>query len=226
MKNIYIYGDSIMKATLPDANMKYRFHISDYLNRFSALPVNIVNRSKFGAYVDKGLAIVESDIKKQVDCDVALIVYGGNDCNFDWAAIANNPNEKHLPKTVLDKFLSTMTDIVTKLRNRGVVPVMMTLPPVHAARYFECITRDGKCGENILSWLGDVEFIFRYQEMYSNAIAELAKKLKVLCIDMRSYLSTYSVAEIVSADGIHPSERGYELIFAKLYECFKKILQY
>ena len=61
MNNIYVYGDSIMKATLPDENMKYRFHIDEYMTEFNRLPVNIVNRAKFGAYADKGLSILEKD---------------------------------------------------------------------------------------------------------------------------------------------------------------------
>lgn len=218
MNNIYVYGDSIMKATLPDMNMRYHFHISEYLERFSALPVNIVNRAKFGAYADKGLAIMESDLKKGIDCDIALVEYGGNDCNFDWAAIAENPEGHHDPKTILDRFIMLMTDMVTKLKEKEITPVMMTLPPIDSEKYFECITRDGKSRENILQWLGSVDTIYKYQEMYSNAIAELAKKLGAFCIDMRSYLLPYGTEELVSADGIHPSERGYELIFGRLYD--------
>ncbi len=218
MNNIYIYGDSIMKATIPDENMKYHFHINEYIERFFKLPVNIVNKAKFGAHIDKGFSIIEKDLAKSVECDIALVEYGGNDCNFDWNAIAESPEAQHDPKTILDKFVATLTEIVVRLRAAGVRPVLMTLPPIDSQKYFNFITRDGKNGENILRWLGDIEVISRYQEMYSNAVSELASKLQVFCIDIREYLMRYNLCEIISEDGIHPSANGYKLIFDKLYD--------
>lgn len=218
MNNIYIYGDSIMKATLPDENLKYRFHYAEFAERFSELPVKIVNRAKFGAYADKGLSIVEADLNKGIDCDIALVEFGGNDCNFDWDAISREPDSQHNPKTVLDKFISQMTEIITKLREKKIKPVLMTLPPIDAEKYFKFITRNGNSSENIMRWLGSVDVIAKYQEMYSNAVLELAKKLEVFCIDMRAYLMPHSLSSLVSADGIHPSAFGYDLIFGRLYE--------
>ena len=101
---------------------------------------------------------------------------------------------------------------------------MMTLPPIDAEKYFKFITRNGNSGENILRWLGSVDVISKYQEMYSNAVLELSKKLEVFCIDMREYLSRYSLSNLVSADGIHPSEYGYNLIFGRLYEILENKL--
>ena len=31
---IYVYGDSIMKATCPDEDMRYHFHIDEFLKGF------------------------------------------------------------------------------------------------------------------------------------------------------------------------------------------------
>lgn len=216
---IYVYGDSIMKATSPDANLKYHFHISDYLEKFSKLPVKIVNRAKFGAHAEKGLSIIESDINKGLKCDIALLEYGGNDCNFDWPAIAEDPDGHHDPKTLLDNFVSLMKTMAEKLMSNGVKPVMMTLPPIDSQRYFRFITRNGENGDNILKWLGDVNRIYRYQEMYSNAVEKLAYNMGVACIDVRScILPDPHFKDLISEDGIHPSEAGYELIFNKLYE--------
>ena len=223
---IYVYGDSIMKATSPDADLKYHFHISDYLEKFSKLPVKIVNRAKFGAYAEKGLSIVESDMKKGVKCDIALLEYGGNDCNFDWAAIAEDPDGHHDPKTLLDNFVSLMKTMAEKLISNGIKPVMMTLPPIDSQRYFRFITRNGENGDNILKWLGDVNRIYRYQEMYSNAVEKLAYNMGVTCIDMRSYiLPDPRFKDLISEDGIHPSKAGYELIFDKLYEILQNKLE-
>ena len=222
MSKIYVYGDSIMKATLPDEKMKYHFHIAEYMEPFSSLPVDIVNRAKFGACADKGLAILENDIKKGIECDIALVEFGGNDCNFNWNEIAERPDEHHDPKTILSTFLETMTSIIEKLRSLGIKPVMMTLPPISSEKYFQCIARDENSKGNILRWLGDVEVIYNYQEMYSDAVAELAHKLGVFCVDVREYLLGYRILDLVSADGIHPSAIGYNLIFEKLFETLKQ----
>lgn len=224
MSKIYVYGDSIMKATLPDDKLKYHFHIAEYMKPFSSLPVNIVNRAKFGACAEKGLTILENDIKKGIECDIALVEFGGNDCNFNWNEIAKRPDEHHDPKTILSAFLETMTNIVKRLRSVDIKPVMMTLPPISSEKYFKCIARDEHSKGNILKWLGDVDVIYRYQEMYSDAVAELARKLGVFCIDVREYLLGHSNLEIVSADGIHPSEAGYELIFEKLFTVLRNYI--
>ena len=117
-----------------------------------------------------------------------------------------------------------MTRIIGRLVDCGIKPVMMTLPPINSDKYFNCITRDGKSRENILKWLGDVDVIYRYQEMYSDAVATLAHKLGVFCVDVREYLLGYNNLELVSADGIHPSAKGYELIFGKLFEVLKNYI--
>lgn len=223
---IYVYGDSIMKATAPDENMRYHFHIGEYLEKFAKLPVKIVNRAKFGAYAEKGLAILNSDIEKGMKCDAALIEYGGNDCNFNWAEIAENPGGHHDPKTLLDSFIGYMRTMIEKLRANNVKPVIMTLPPIDPQRYFKYITRNGINGDNILKWLGDVNTIYRYQEMYSNAALKLANDLDVMCIDMRSFiLPNRDFSKLISEDGIHPSLAGYELIFGKLYEVLQNSLR-
>lgn len=222
LNTIYIYGDSIMKATSPDENMKYHFHIGEYLEKFAQLPVTIVNRSKFGAYAEKGLSIVDSDIDKGMKCDIALIEYGGNDCNFDWAAIAEDPEGNHEPKTLPERFVFLMKTMIEKLVSNGVKPVMMTLPPIDSQKYFKFITSRGINGDNILKWLGDLSTIYRYQEMYSNAVERLAYQMGILCIDMRSYmLPNRNFNQLISADGIHPSQDGYRLIFDKLFDILK-----
>lgn len=224
MNNVYIYGDSIMKATLPDEKMKYHFHFAEYVKNFSDLPVNITNRAKFGAYAEKGLSIVEADLKKGIECDIALVEFGGNDCNFDWTAIAKNPKAHHDPKTILEHFNKFMTEIILKLRNVGVKPVLLTLPPINGEKYFSFITRDGTDGDNILSWLGSVDVIEQFQKLYSDAISALSEKLGVFCLDIRSYLLSNNTCDLVSCDGIHPSAFGYQLIFKKIREALECII--
>ena len=88
MRNVYIYGDSLLKATVPDEELKYHFHLPEIMARYPSDRVQVTNRAKMGATVSKGLSLVEHDAQRGLDADYALICYGGNDSDYDWAAIA------------------------------------------------------------------------------------------------------------------------------------------
>ena len=102
---------------------------------------------------------------------------------------------------------------------------MMTLPPIDAEKYFRFITRGGLNGEKILKWLGDVQVIYRFQELYSDAVSLLAAKKGLPCVDVRScLLPDHRFDTLVSEDGIHPTERAYEKIADILYSWLKAAL--
>lgn len=59
---IYIYGDSLLKATVPDGDFHYHFHINEVMQRYQTKLVEVVNRSKMGATIRKGLSLVRHDL--------------------------------------------------------------------------------------------------------------------------------------------------------------------
>lgn len=213
---ITIYGDSIMKGTLPDERFRYHFTIKPYLEKLEAMfPVTIRNRAVFGSCIDKGEKQLNKDLEKADIGSIALLEFGGNDCNYNWKQVAEEPQMDHLPFTTLSNFLETMEAMTSRLTQRGVKPVLMTLPPIDAAKYLKFIGRDGTDCKNILSWLGDVTMIYRFHEMYSNAVEIFAFEHGFKLIDIRSrFLDKRNYSQLISDDGIHPSEKGYELIFS------------
>lgn len=220
---ITIYGDSLMKATLPDSSFHYRFTVKPYLERLQAMfPIEIRNRAVFGSCVAKGESQLEKDLERAEIGQLALIEFGGNDCNFRWDEIAAQPEGEHRPFTSLDQFLSTVESMAKKLLERGVRPVLMTLPPIDAHKYLRYLGRDGTNCENILHWLGDADMIYRFHEMYSNAIAKLANRMGLQLIDIRErFLDKHNYKDLISEDGIHPSRQGYELIFNTVVEALR-----
>ena len=54
MRNVYIYGDSLLKATVPDEELKYHFHLPEIMARYPSDRVQVTNRAKMGATVSKG----------------------------------------------------------------------------------------------------------------------------------------------------------------------------
>lgn len=216
---VAVYGDSIMRATVPDENMRYHFRFNDFVADFRELPLEIVNRSKFGATSDRGERILERDIAEGCDYDLALLEYGGNDCNHNWDEVAVNPERNHLPKVDLAGFVATVAKMADLLLAKGVRPVLMNLPPIDAEKYLGFMKRQGLNVENIMAWLGDSSMIYRFHEMYSNAIEKLAARKNLLLVDVRSaFLRNHSFKKLISEDGMHPSREGYKVIFGELFK--------
>lgn len=57
----------------------------------------MVNRSKMGATISKGESLVQHDLNRGLEADYALVAYGGNDSDYDWAAIDADPAGTIIP---------------------------------------------------------------------------------------------------------------------------------
>ena len=216
MERAYIYGDSLLKATVPDEEMHYHFHLPEVMAQYPSDRLEVVNRAKMGATVTKGLALVEHDVQRGMDARWALVAYGGNDSDFDWPAIADAPDQEHLPRTALPEFVEKLRCAARMLRDAGVQPVLMTLPPIDSARYFDFISRRSD-GQRILTWLGDVGRIYRHQELYSDTVAALAMSEGLPLIDVRrQFLPLRDLPRLIAADGIHLTMPGYRRLFDTL----------
>ena len=216
MERAYVYGDSLLKATMPDADMRYHFHLPEVMAQYPSDRLEVVNRAKMGATVTKGLALVEHDVQRGIDARWALVAYGGNDSDFDWAGVAADPEGEHKPRTELPDFLTKLKQTVTELLRAGVQPVLMTLPPIDGQRYFRFISQKTD-GGSVLRWLGDVGRIYRHQELYSDAVAALAFAEGVPLIDVRrQFLPQRDLSGLIAADGIHLTMSGYRCLFDTL----------
>ena len=219
---IQIYGDSIMKAVLVDENYKYHQISSQLLDQLQQeTGVTATNRAHFGYTAARGQSVLQRDLDKGLDCQIALLDFGGNDCDHNWLEVAQSPEEEHLPNTPLPKFIDTLKEMALSLRSRGIQPMLMTLPPLDAEKYLGFIGRRGADTKAVLSWLGDVQMIYRWQEMYSGAVALLAARLDLPLLDVRSrFLSRRDYTSLIARDGIHLTQAGYELI----YDSFRETL--
>ena len=89
-----IYGDSIMKGTILDAGYRYHAIMNEYLIRlYERFGIEAENRARFGITVKRGHSILLRDIDEGLDCELALVEFGGNDSDFDWAAVAAAPHD-------------------------------------------------------------------------------------------------------------------------------------
>lgn len=223
MERAFIYGDSLLKATVPDENMHYRFHLPEVMAQYPTDRLEVVNRAKMGATVTKGLSLVEHDVQRGMDARWALVAYGGNDSDFDWAAIDADPEADHRPNTELPVFADTLHETLDALRQGGVQPVMMTLPPIDGERYLDFLCRDNLRRDRILDWLGEPQMIYRHQELYADTAAEIALRENIPLIPVRqTFLRNHRLSQLIAADGIHLTMPGYEQLFDTLADWVKK----
>jgi len=218
-KRLYIYGDSILRATVPDETGRYRFHAGQFLEKYGVSGEQLVNRASFGATADKGAKKLTADLAAGQVGEYTLLEFGGNDCNFNWQQVADAPADAHEPYASLEQFTATMEQMVHAVRAAGSQPLLMSLPPIDGEKYLDHIAAAGPSKSSILAWLGgSSHMIYRFQEMYSLAIVRLAEKLGVPCLDVRSaFLCRHDYDSLISRDGIHPSFAGYDLIFSQIF---------
>ncbi len=210
-----IYGDSIMNGTVLDPTQKYISIMAENLKKFcAAFGIEAKNRSRYGLTVEQGKKMLDYDIQKGLDCDYALVEFGGNDCNYRWSEISQEPTAVHLPRTCLDRFREVYQSMIGELHKAGIRPILMTLPPLDAERYLAYLGCVGNDCKRILSWLGDVNMIYRFHEYYSNAVEKIAQKTGALLVDVRAYfLDKHNFRDLICEDGVHPNEEGHKLLF-------------
>ncbi len=148
---------------------------------------------------------------------LAFLEFGGNDCDFRWDEISANPHREHLPATTPERFFHMYGEVLQMLKQNGFKPVLMTLPPLDAERYFAWFTRAGLDQSAILSWLGDVQFIYRWHESYSSAIWEIGEAHNVPVVNIRkAFLEQRNYSRFLCKDGIHPNTEGHRLITSEI----------
>ncbi|NLJ40568.1 MAG: SGNH/GDSL hydrolase family protein [Clostridiales bacterium] len=214
-----VFGDSIGKGVVFNPNNnRYSLAEINWEKLFGKVKVNIKNYARFGCTVAKGLTMVKKHAQELIGYEKILVELGGNDCDFIWKEIAADPEKEHLPKTPVEEFRHLYQQVIEVIQVNKGKPIILNLPPLDPQRYFDWISR-GLDKINILKWLGDVEMIYRWQEMYNVEVMMLATRLKVPIIDIRSaFLKHNNYREFLCEDGIHPNIRGYELIYRTISE--------
>ena len=216
-----IYGDSILKGILlEDGKYVVSHEMEDSISRSCGL--TILNRSRFGCTIRKAMDRIRRDSAcRAEEKEYAVLEYGGNDCDYDWADVAARPDEDHLCRTPPADFEADYREAVRLIRAGGRIPVAVTLPPILSERYLRYICRDGLSRSRILRWLGDVDAISRWQESYSEMIRRLAEEERTFLLDLRSAFlrSGRRPEDLMCEDGIHPSRLGQALIAETVRGC-------
>lgn len=215
--NINVFGDSLSKGiVLDDDSKKYKISDNNAVDVFSRnMPVSVKNYSRFGCTTDKAVKIADGVFNNGLENDLFLVEFGGNDCDFNWDIVAENPTNKDIkPSVSLEQFKVNTQIIIDKLRKLGKRIAIMSLPPIDANKYFKWISKgDKQRAANILQFLGDVNFIYRHQELYAVAFKQIAIDNNIPVVPVReTLLDIHKLSDYICEDGIHLNEQGQAVV--------------
>ncbi|MBP5477674.1 MAG: SGNH/GDSL hydrolase family protein [Paludibacteraceae bacterium] len=212
------FGDSIMKgvmlrSAIKEGHPEYELSKRSIIDRCGELlGESVSNFARFGCTAPMGERLVERYESRLSEGETVLIGYGGNDSDYDWEAIADHPGDTHLPRTRMEDFVAAYHRIINRIRNAGAIPVMLSMPPMDADRYFRFFTRNMSDWhkKNILTWLGgNTALIVSGHKQYDMALYNIAQEEQVRILDIKSgFLSECAYDSYLCDDGIHPNEAG------------------
>lgn len=212
MKKIKIYGDSILKGVMFNEELN-RYKLFGYrFNELAENGIEVENNCKMGATIEQGFEIMQDTLGECDEDTVVVLEYGGNDCNYNWSDVSDNPSGEFLPNTPAEKFQEIYLKMIDFARSKGATVAICNLVPIDSERFMNWVSR-GLDYNNIMSWMGDVNRIARWQEYYSHLAERVALSAKCPILDLRSiFLTQRSMKDMIGIDGIHPSAEGHSLI--------------
>lgn len=217
LHTVEILGDSILKGIQLDPGTG-RYIVKNEMDGAGLAErwhLKIHNGSRFGCTAQKANRLLERMLERGLACDAVVMDFGGNDCDFKWLEIAAHPEKPHPPAFSVEEFLRIYRGMVQKLRARGILPVLTTLPPLEPRRFLDWWCRGGDEGA-VIRWMGgSVCNVYAHQEKYSRAVECLARDEGVPLVDIRGKFLEYGrLNETICLDGTHPNSRGQRLITA------------
>ena len=215
-------GDSVIKGVLvqlDDSTGLRQYRVSrhtivDYCAHL--LHTDSLNLGRFGCTAPVGELVAERNQDKLRASDIVLIEYGGNDSDYDWKAIADNPQGHFVPRTDLPSFTAAYHRIIGLVRKAGATPVVLSLPPMDEKRYFNFFSRNW-CREqvmNVQQWLGkSLQKMRQGHELYNQTTRRIALTHQVQFLDIATpFMLRDDWRDYLCEDGIHPTESGQKRI--------------
>ena len=209
-------GDSIIKGVLVQSEgERSRYSLADKsIVECCAekLGGESLNLGKMGCTIEAGERILNRYLDKMSGAQYVLLEYGGNDSDYNWQEIAEAPEKEHFPRTRLEVFEQVYERVINKIKEMGAIPLVLSLPPMDAERYFAFFSQKWEDGfrANVMRWLGgSTNTIMSGHELYNLATMRVAQRTGVQWIDVTSgLLKDNHFRDYLCDDGIHPNEMG------------------
>jgi len=218
--SLHIWGDSILKGIVfNEQRGRYTILRENCVSMFTKrVPFPVINHARMGQTAPEA----EADMRNRDPHPggIALIEFGGNDCDMPWAEVASAPDAQHEPKTPPDLFERTLAAMVRHARSMDMRPILVVPTPLDAERYFQWVTK-GLDQDAVLRYLGDIHHIYRWQEYYASIVADVASAEACPLLNMRrAFLEQLHLKPLLCVDGAHPSAMGHEVMLS----CLERIV--
>ncbi len=133
---ICVWGDSIAKGVYFDEERNRYAILRAHCLRLLAekMEIPVLNYGSMGCTAPECLARMEAaDLRPG---GIAVIEFGGNDCDLCWAEVASRPGEEHPARSSLPEFRESLKGMIRFVRRGGMTPVLVTPLPLDGERYF------------------------------------------------------------------------------------------
>lgn len=217
---IICFGDSITRG-VSYVNGRLRILKKNYPTVLQKLvtgnsEAEVVNKGVFNDTSDLLVQRLGKDVlAEKPNC--AIIGVGGNDCNFKWDEVAQHPEKEHDAIVPIDRYLDNIKKMSKILKQAGITPVILTLPPLDPVRYYQFIS--DKYGTAISHWISTRGGIEHWHSLYNRSLKKWLGQSEIPHIDVRTSLKKAGdLCELISEDGIHLTEEGYKAMGKIIYE--------
>lgn len=220
MNKIEIFGDSVMGGVICDSNWRLKFRNDSKYSYLRELGYDIRNNAKIGATIKKGLQIIAKRINELNTSTTAILEFGGNDCSYNWKDMFNSADTLKEPYVPISEYSTLISDAIDSIQATGASVAVCNLVPIDSERYFDWICTQGP-RDTILEWLGDKQMIYHWHEIYNHELERIASEKGCDLINIRrNFLLRHDYKQLMSQDGIHPTEEGYKIIDQAFSEYF------
>lgn len=207
---IFMFGDSVLKGIVYEG-MPGSYHLCK--DKLAVPGVDVKNCCRMGATIKSGIKSIERFLPSCDAGTVAVLEYGGNDCNYDWKAISENPQGSFSCAVPPEEYQTLMKKAIAMLKETGAQVMVSTLAPIRSDYFMNYISQ-GLSRDRILAWLGQEERLGRWQGYYSELAQAVAEETDCDLLPLRKAARAVSWQDWMCADGIHPNEEGHRYLNA------------
>ncbi len=188
------FGDSITKGYRLGVRLDETFCSLLEINlRENGLNAWVINIGKGGERTDQALGRIEEEVIGR-NPDMVLLMYGTNDSHIDYG--------KNKSRLTLEKYEANLHELIKKLRDAGIKPVLMTEPRM---------TNSAKAKDNEPYKSNDMNFMLR---KYVAICGQMAEDDEIAFVDHFQFWSTRQKSgqnlDEWLTDGVHPNPKGHE----------------
>lgn len=222
---ITVFGDSVSKG-LYFKDEKIKKIDKNVVERMEEhFNIKIDNRSSFGQSLkrlcEKNMIDNYLSQINPAENNMVVLAIGGNDADYNWKLVEGDSRTEKGANTDLDEFERLLTQVIMKLKAKNVLVIVCSLFPINASRYYNEVLSKRYDGTKIMEFLrNDITNLSRNQEAFNAQMMLTAISNDCKFIDFRTdVLQKTDYLNYLCEDGIHPNERGHELMFDIIADC-------